>query len=82
MSRRYCQEFSPLKIATPHDKPCTLTVRTDYYDEKKLCTLFSKVDPLSTNHTKWSNTLKQFIGYCRQIALVYLTILWGWRLKG
>ena len=25
------------------------------------------------------NTLKQFVGNSRQIALVCLTILWGWR---
>ena len=29
----------------------------------------------------WSNTLKQFVGCCRQIVSVYLTILWGWCLK-
>ena len=29
---------------------------------------------LSANPTKWSNTLKQFVGH--------LTILWDWRLKG
>ena len=25
--------------------------------------------PLSTKPAKWSNTLKQFVGYCRQIIL-------------
>ena len=39
-------------------------------------------NPLSANPTKWSNTLKQFVGYCRRIVSVCLTILWGWRLKG
>ena len=37
--------------------------------------------PLRTNLTKWSNTLKQFVGCCRRIVWVCLTILWGWRLK-
>ena len=33
--------------------------------------------PLKTeNLTKWSNTLKQFIGKCRRIVWVCLTILW------
>ena len=25
-------------------------------------------NPLSANPKKWSNTLKQFVGYCRQIV--------------
>ena len=29
----------------------------------------------------WSNTLKQFVGCCRRIVSVYLTILWAWCLK-
>ena len=36
-------------------------------------------NPLSANPTKWSNTLKQFLSNSRR---VWLTILWGWRLKG
>ena len=39
-------------------------------------------NPLNANPTKWSNTLKQFIGCCRRIFWVCLNILWGWRLKG
>ena len=35
-------------------------------------------NPLSINPTKWSNTLRQLVGFCRQIIWVYLTILWGW----
>ena len=38
------------------------------------------VNSLSVNPTKWSNTLKQFVGFCRRIVRVCLTILWGWRL--
>ena len=34
----------------------------------------NEVNPLSANFTKWSNTLKQFVGK--------LPILWDWRLKG
>ena len=37
---------------------------------------------LKANPTKWSNTLKQFVGCCRRIVWVCLSILWGWRLKG
>ena len=42
------------------------------------------LNPLSTNPTKWSNTIKhtQFAGYCRGIVCVCLSILWGWHLKG
>ena len=36
---------------------------------------------LGTNTTKWSNTLKQLVGNSRQIVWVFLTILWGWRLR-
>ena len=36
------------------------------------------VKPLCTNPTKWSNTLKQFFGYCRRIIWLCLTVLWGW----
>ena len=39
------------------------------------------INTLSTNPTKWSNTLKQFVSCCRWIVWVSLTILWGWRLK-
>ena len=39
-------------------------------------------NPLSANLTYWTNALKQFVGYCRRIVLVGLTILRGWRLKG
>ena len=39
------------------------------------------INPLSANPTKCSNTLKQFVGFCRRIVSVCLTILWGWRLK-
>ena len=35
---------------------------------------FSKCDQI---RTKWSNTLKQFVGGCRQVVWVYLTILCG-----
>ena len=39
-------------------------------------------NPLSANPTKWSNTLKQFVGFYRQIVWVCLAILRDWRLKG
>ena len=39
-------------------------------------------NPLSVSPSKWSNTLKQFIGNSRRIVWVCLTILWVWRLKG
>ena len=39
------------------------------------------LDPLSTNPTKWSNKLKQFVGCSQQIVWICLTILWGWHLR-
>ena len=40
------------------------------------------INPLSTNTTKWSNTLKLFVGNGGWIMWVCLTILWGWHWKG
>ena len=40
-----------------------------------------RVNPLSTNPTKWSNTFKQFVGFYRRIVWLCLTILCGWWLK-
>ena len=42
--------------------------------------LNQKFNHLTANSTKWSNTLRQFVGCCRWIVWVCLTILWGWRL--
>ena len=36
---------------------------------------------LSTNSTKWSNTLKQFVRKSRPNVWVCLCILWGWSLR-
>ena len=41
----------------------------------------SNFKSLSANSTKWSNSLKQFVGYSRRIVWVCLAIFWGWRLK-
>ena len=40
------------------------------------------VNSLSSNQTKWSNTLRQFAGNSWRIVWACLTILWDWRLKG
>ena len=45
---------------------------------KRPCLVLLKINPLSANITKWSNTLRQF----RRIVGVCLTILWDWHLKG
>ena len=39
------------------------------------------LNPVNANSTKWSNTVKQFVGFCRRIVWACLTILWGWSLK-
>ena len=41
-----------------------------------------RVNNLSSKTTKWAKTLKHFLGYCRRIVWVCLTILWDWCLKG
>ena len=53
-----------------------------WYVQVKLNKLWVKVNPLSADPTKWSNTLKQFVGNSQQIVWMCLTILWNWRLKG
>ena len=40
------------------------------------------INLLRANPTKWSSTLKQFIGSCQQIFGVCLTVLGGCRFKG
>ena len=61
--------------------------RTGYVNSKDTGTMSIKVtsasllltfNPLRANPTKCSNTLKQFVGCCRQIVWMYLAILWGW----
>ena len=42
----------------------------------------SYINPVNANPREWSNTLKQFVGYCPRIVWVCLTILWSWGLKG
>ena len=39
------------------------------------------LNPLIANPTKWPNTLKQFVGFCRGIFWVCLAIWWNWRLR-
>ena len=55
-----------------------LTCLTEFW---KACFLLTKLNPLSVNPTKWSITLKQFVGNTQHIV-VCLTILWVWRLNG
>ena len=38
------------------------------------------INPLSATPTKWSKTVKQFVGNYQQIVWVCLTIWSGWRL--
>ena len=42
---------------------------------------FPSVNPSNANPTKWSNILKQFVGCCRRIFWLCLTILWDWHVK-
>ena len=47
----------------------------------KMC-FTSYLNLLSANCTKWSNTLKQFVGKLPANWWVCLTILWDWHFKG
>ena len=47
-------------------------------DWNKVKHWYKCVRSLSANPTKWTNTLKQFVDFCRQIVWLCLTILWGW----
>ena len=61
------------------------TLRNVFIDTSNICLKNFKVlyfNPLGVNPTKWLNTVKQFVGCCRQIVWVCMTIFWGWRLKG
>ena len=40
---------------------------------KRVNPFMPNVDPLSANPTKWSNILKQFVGFCRRTVWVCLT---------
>ena len=40
------------------------------------------INPFRANRTNWSNILKQFVGCCRRIVWLCLTILWIWCWKG
>ena len=37
---------------------------------------FQQINLLSANRTKWSKTLKQFVGCCKRIFWIFLSILW------
>ena len=41
-----------------------------------ISTLDENLNPLSANPTKWSTSLKQFVGCCWRIVWVCLTVLW------
>ena len=53
-----------------------------HQNDNKAANLLTFLNLLSANPTKWSNTLKQFVGSCRLIVWVCLIALRGWCLKG
>ena len=75
-SCEFC-EISKNTFFTEHLRT-TPSAAFSHYKSKEIYIL---INPLSTNPTKWSDTLKQFVGCCRRIVCVCLTILWGWCLK-
>ena len=64
-------------------KNTTLMAKTDYTREHfQWKVLSSIINPLSANPTKWSNTLKLFVGNTRQIVLSVFDHFVGLALKG
>ena len=63
---------------------CSITIFLFFpvYDQKVNAQNHWNFNPLSANFTKWSNTLKHFVGNSRRIVWVCLNILWDWCLKG
>ena len=50
---------------------------TSKYTLHEMVNTFNSLNPLSANPTKWSNTLRQFVGYCNNfvgLALKGLTL--------
>ena len=83
--------IDPGRIKDGVDLGNTLVILNPRYLDRKSSTLnggpfvylsvYSTINPLRANPTKWSNTLKQFVGCWRRIVWVCLN-LWGCRLKG
>ena len=69
-----CKEVSLVRISTSY-YACILRFGGvgEVLDPSLL--LLKLFNPLSANPTKWSNTLKQFVGKSRQIVWLCLTIL-------
>ena len=63
------------KLAIPMTKHGNKKIKKLKNKNKKI------LNPYSANSTKWSNTLKQFVGFCQRIVWMCLAILWGWCLK-
>ena len=51
----------------------TLTIQEDFFFKTIVTVISKNLNPSSANRTKWSNTLKQFVGGCRQIVWMCLT---------
>ena len=71
---RMTKELPPMSIS----KSSSLLRTSDTFSSLYTTSL----NPLRANPTKWSYTLKQFVGCCQRTVWVCLIILRGWRLKG
>ena len=69
-----------MKTILKHQSIC-VQVQIVHDRMASFCYLVQSFNPLTGNPTKWSNTLKQFVGNSRQVVWVCLTILWCWCLK-
>ena len=71
-----------LPLITSFEKHVFVSCISAFADKKLYHDLEKRNLTLSAKPTKWSNTLKQFVGCRRRMAQVCLTNLWGWQLKG
>ena len=67
----------PLRVILSWKKGYTMRANISMPLYSFIRIVFIMINPLSANPTKWSNTLKQFVGKSQQIVSVCLIILWG-----
>ena len=87
LHENFYYKFTKVKVQSIHKlQPflCSLSPTIFWYFQvvEEWNTDVKWVSPLSANPTKWSNTLKEFIGNLPMTCLSVFNIWWGWRLKG
>ena len=87
LSSTYLQNFGVIlfkRLSSPplkqevHEKPRQVSSNSKKCWEvsESLWIWLPQINLLSANRTKWSKTLKQFVGSCKRIFWIFLSILW------